>query len=249
MSEVVAATEGGGAAVVAAVDALRRSEIVVLPTDTVYGIAADAFSSAATDRLYRAKGYRRRQPLTVLVRSAKQVPALVARVPQAAERLMAAYWPGALTLVLPEQDGLAWDIGENEGTVSLRMPLDTTCLGVIREIGPIVVSSANRTGQPPARDVGAALEALGDEVAVYVDDGPRAEARPSTVVDLTRHEPLLIRDGDLPPDEVLAVARGELDPHASQDEDRSDPVTEPSGDPGPAEALGEPAEEADRGDG
>jgi L-threonylcarbamoyladenylate synthase len=213
-AEMVDATgEEREAALGRAVDALRGGGIVVLPTDTVYGIAADAFSPSATGRIFSAKLRPRRFPLPVLVRTPKQVPALVSHVPPEAERLMAAYWPGSLTIVLPEQDGLVWDIGDNEGTVALRMPLDPVCLDVIREVGPLAVTSANRSGQPPATDATTARDALGEEVSVYVDDGPRTDARPSTIVDLTRHEPLLIRDGDLPPDEVLAVARGALDPH------------------------------------
>lgn len=218
--ELVDATgEGREAALARAVEALRHGGIVVLPTDTVYGIAADAFSPSATGRIFSAKLRSRSYPLPVLVRTPKQVPALVSHVPPEAERLMAAYWPGSLTIVLPEQDGLVWDIGDNEGTVALRMPLDPVCLDVIREVGPIAATSANRSGQPPATDAAMARDALGEEISVYVDDGPRTDARPSTIVDLTRHEPLLIRDGDLPPDEVLAVARGDLDPHEPRGEE------------------------------
>lgn len=215
MSQLVdAGGDGREVAVAKAAAALRRGELVVLPTDTVYGVAADAFAPAATRRVFAAKRRSRRYPLPVLLRSQQQVPALVQRVPEAAERLMAAYWPGPLSIVVATQPGLVWDIGDNEDTVAIRMPLDTVTLDVIREIGPLAVTSANRSGQPPATSAAAARDQLGDEVAVYVDDGPRTEGSPSTIVDLTRSEPLLIRDGDLPPDEVLAVARGELDPDA-----------------------------------
>jgi L-threonylcarbamoyladenylate synthase len=144
----------------------------------------------------------------VLVRSTKQVPAIAADVPAAAERLMAAYWPGPLTIVMHAQPGLVWDLGDNEGTVAVRMPLDDVCLEVIREVGPLAVTAASLPGKPLPATVTAAQEAMGDAVAVYVDDGER-RARPSTIVDLTRWEPMLIRDGDLPPDEVMATARGE----------------------------------------
>jgi L-threonylcarbamoyladenylate synthase len=195
-------------AVTQTADALRRGELAVVPTDTVYGVAADAFSPAATARIFAAKQRSRRYPLPVLIHTPKQLPALVAAVPEEAERLMAAYWPGPLTLVLAVDDGLEWDIGDNDGTVAVRMPLDDVALDVIRAVGPLAVTSANRSGQPPASDAASARAALGDAVAVYLDDGPRTQATPSVIVDLTRGEPLLIRDGDLPSGEVLEVARG-----------------------------------------
>lgn len=199
-------------AIAQAAQALQAGEIVVLATDTVYGIAADAFQPKATRRIFEVKRRSRRFPLPVLVRSPKQLPGLVSALTEEAERLMAAYWPGPLTLVVPVAPGLSWDIGDNEGTVAVRMPLDDTTLEVIRAVGPLAVTSANRSGDPAAKDAATAKAALGNAVALYLDDGPRREQRPSTIVDLTRGEPLLIRDGDIPPDEVLAVARGELDP-------------------------------------
>lgn len=206
--EIVDAREDLDAAVAAAADALRRGDLVVLPTDTVYGVAGDAFSPTATTRIFAAKGRSRQFPLPVLVRSPKQVLGLVDGISEAAERLMAAYWPGPLTIVFRTAEGLNWDLGENQGTVALRMPLDDVTLAVIREVGPLAVTSANLSGQAAATGIAQAKMSLGPSVAVYVDDGPRTESRPSTIVDLTRSEPFLIRDGDLPPDEVLGVAKG-----------------------------------------
>lgn len=191
--------------------ALRRAELVVIPTDTVYGVAADAFSPAATRKLFAAKGRSRSYPLPVLVRTRDQVGALAAAVTPEADRLMDEYWPGPMTIVMHAQEGLVWDIGDNDGTVALRMPDDPIVLGVLGEIGPLAVTSANRSGEPPATDVEAAQDALGDVVSVYVDGGPRDDARPSTIVDLTRGEPLLLRDGDIPAAQILAIARGEGD--------------------------------------
>lgn len=206
---VDAAGDNRPKAVAQTAEVLRQGALAVVPTDTVYGVAADAFDPRATAAVFATKQRSRKHPLPILIHSPKQLPALVGAVPPAAERLMAAYWPGALTLVLPATPDLQWDIGDNEGTVAVRMPLDDVALDVIRQVGPLAVTSANRSGEPPATGVQEARMALGDNVAVYLDDGPRTDHRPSTIVDLTRAEPFLIRDGDLPPDEVMATARGD----------------------------------------
>ncbi len=206
---VDAAGDNRPEAVAQTAEALRQGQLAVIPTDTVYGVAADAFNPEATAAVFAAKQRSRKHPLPILIHSPKQLPGLVGAVPPAAERLMAAYWPGALTLVVPATPDLQWDIGDNEGTVAVRMPLDDVTLEVIRQVGPLAVTSANRSGEPPATGVQEARMALGGEVALYLDDGPRTDRRPSTIVDLTRAEPFLIRDGDLPPDEVMATARGE----------------------------------------
>ena len=236
MSDVVDATgEDRTEAVSAAVAALRAGDLVVLPTDTVYGVAADAFDREGTQKVFRAKHRSRSFPLPVLVRSPKQVVGLVTQVPEPAELLMAAYWPGPLTIVVPSDPNLTWDLGEDEGTVALRMPMDTVTLEIIREVGPIAVTSANRSGRPPARTVDEARQSLGESVAVYVDGGPRTDAAPSTIVDLTRREPHVLREGSVPGEQALAVARGELAPHevdlaadldpATPDDDLGDTTT------------------------
>lgn len=214
MSQTVDATgDDRSDAVAAAAEALRNGDLVVLPTDTVYGVAADAFSARGTNRIFEAKKRSRAFPLPVLVRSPKQVIGLVTRVPVEAERLMAAWWPGPLTLVVKSDPNLIWDLGDAAGTVALRMPLDDVTLDVIREVGPLAVTSANRSGHPPARTAAEARESLGDEVAVYVDGGERSDQAPSTIVDLTREELHVLRAGDLDRDLVLRVARGEVEPH------------------------------------
>lgn len=214
MTDLVDATgEDRTEAVRAAAAALRAGDLVVLPTDTVYGVAADAFDREGTAKVFRAKHRSRSFPLPVLVRSPKQVIGLVTTVPDAAERLMAAYWPGPLTIVVPSDPNLTWDLGDDEGTVALRMPMDEVTLQVIREVGPLAVTSANRSGQPPARTADEARQSLADAVAVYVDGGPRTDAAPSTIVDLTRAEPHVLREGSVSGEQALAVARGELEPH------------------------------------
>jgi L-threonylcarbamoyladenylate synthase len=191
---------------------LRAGELVVLPTDTVYGVAADAFNPQGTARVFAAKRRERTFPLPVLLRSPKQLLGLCTTVPETAERLMAAYWPGPLTMVLPSDPNLRWDLGKAEGTVAVRMPLDPVALDVIRAVGPLAVTSANRSGQPAATTAAEALEQLGEEVALYLDDGQRRELQPSTIVDLTRRLPRVLRAGVLDEEEILAVATGEIEP-------------------------------------
>lgn len=213
MSERIDTRTGDRAdAVRMAAEALRRGELVVVPTDTVYGVAADAFSAAGTQAIFDAKQRGRNLPLPVLVRSPKQVNGLVTHVSETVERLMAAYWPGPLTIVVTADPNLSWDLGDNDGAVALRMPLDDVCLDVIRAVGPLATTSANLSGHPPAADADAAWRHLGTTVSVYLDDGPRRTIRPSTIVDATRAAPAILRDGALPADEVLKVARGELGP-------------------------------------
>jgi tRNA threonylcarbamoyl adenosine modification protein (Sua5/YciO/YrdC/YwlC family) len=190
------------------VAALRRSELVVMPTDTVYGVIADAFNPKATTALRDAKGLAPTAPLTVLIRSPRQVSGLVSDIPEAADRLMAAYWPGPLTLVLPAADGLNWDVGTRT-EVALRMPTDDLLLEVIADIGPLVCSTAARPADELPHVVDDAVEALGDSVALYVDGGVR-DGRWSTIVDLTRDHAMVLREGAVPSDDVELVAAGRV---------------------------------------
>jgi tRNA threonylcarbamoyl adenosine modification protein (Sua5/YciO/YrdC/YwlC family) len=212
MSDVIDAAATHDEAVAAAAEALRAGDLVVVPTDTVYGVAADAFRPEATAKIFRAKRRSRAFPLPVLIRGPKQLLGLVTAVPETAERLMAAYWPGPLTIVVATDPNLSWDLGDAQGTVAVRMPLDDVTLEIIRAVGPLAVTSANLSGQPAARDVRMAQQSLQDQVAVYVDGGQRADDIPSTIVDLTRSTPHVLREGVVPADEALAVATGELAP-------------------------------------
>lgn len=181
----------------AAVAALRRGALAVLPTDTVYGVAADAFSPDAVGRLLEAKGRGRDMPTPVLVGSIRTVDGLADVVPQLARDLVDAHWPGPLTLVLRHAATLSWDLGETRGTVALRMPLDPVALAVLSETGPLAVSSANRSGLPPARDAAEAARQLGLAVEVYLDAGEVTDPIPSTILDLTADRPRLLRTGAL----------------------------------------------------
>jgi tRNA threonylcarbamoyl adenosine modification protein (Sua5/YciO/YrdC/YwlC family) len=183
------------AAVDAAARAITRGELVVIPTDTVYGIGADAFDAAAVKGLLDAKGRGREMPPPVLVSSAATLDALAVRVPEWARTLTEAFWPGALTLVCHQQASLQWDLGETRGTVAVRVPDHPVAIAVLERTGPLAVSSANRTGMPAATDADAAEEMLGDGVSVIVDSGPTPGADPSTIVDATSDTPRLLRLG------------------------------------------------------
>lgn len=165
--------------------AIGRGDLVVFPTDTVYGVAADAFNAAAVARLLAAKGRGRQQPPPVLVAGLTTLRALVAEVPEPVERLVEAFWPGGLTIVLPAQSSLSWDLGETRGTVAVRMPAHRLALELLEETGPLAVSSANLTGMAAGITAEDAQEMLRDSVAVYLSDGPSKTGVASTIVDAT----------------------------------------------------------------
>ncbi|MFG2369661.1 L-threonylcarbamoyladenylate synthase [Streptomyces mirabilis] len=186
--------------------AVRRGELVVLPTDTVYGIGADAFNREAVDRLLRAKGRGRAMPSPVLVASADALHDLIVDFPEQGWALVEAFWPGGLTLVARHQPSLDWDLGETHGTVAVRMPSHPVALELLAETGPMAVSSANLTGKPSPQDCDAAQGMLGDSVAVYLDGGPTAAAVASTIVDLTGPVPVLKRAGAISAERLRTVA-------------------------------------------
>ncbi|MGX7824682.1 L-threonylcarbamoyladenylate synthase [Actinokineospora sp. 24-640] len=187
----------------AAASAVRAGQLVVIPTDTVYGIGCDAFSADSVVSLLAAKGRGPDMPVGVLVGSWSTLDGLVLSVPPQARTLVEAFWPGDLSIVLPHAPSLAWDLGRTGGTVMLRMPLHPVALELLREVGPMAVSSANRTGQPAPNDAGKAREQLGESVSVYLDGGPCGDPVPSTIVDLTEDEPVVLREGAV---SVAAVA-------------------------------------------
>jgi L-threonylcarbamoyladenylate synthase len=165
--------------------AIGRGELVVLPTDTVYGVAADAFDPDAVTRLLAAKGRGRQSPPPVLVAGLTTLRALVAEVPEPVERLVEEFWPGGLTIVLPSQPSLTWDLGETHGTVAVRMPAHRIALELLEETGPLAVSSANLTGRAAAISGPDAQAMLGDSVAVYLDAGLSETGVASTIIDAT----------------------------------------------------------------
>ncbi len=192
-------------AVAQAAEVVRSGRLLVMPTDTVYGIGADAFDKVAVAMVLAAKHRSRDMPPPVLVPSPRTVDGLATDVPLYAKILMRAFWPGPLTLVLRAQGSLAWDLGKTNGTVALRMPQDSVALDVLSEVGPMAVTSANLTGQPAATTAHEAQEQLRGAVSIYLDDGPRHEQGASTIVDCTGEEPVVLRHGSLSADVLREV--------------------------------------------
>ncbi len=192
-------------AISAAARAVSAGSVVVLPTDTLYGIGADAFNPAAVTSLLAAKGRGRDMPVPVLVGSWNTIDGLLSSVPGPARDLIEAFWPGALTLVVEHAPSLAWDLGDARGTVAVRMPLHPVALELLAQTGPMAVSSANITSMPPAVTAQQAYEQLGESVSVYLDGGEAPAGQPSTIVDLTGPVPVLLRQGAVDVDQLREV--------------------------------------------
>ncbi len=204
--------EGRAEGVAKAVEAIRAGEIVVLPTDTVYGVGADAFSAEAVASLLAAKGRGREMPPPVLVPSVRTVDGLATDVPPWARDLIREFWPGPLTLVFKAQSSLMWDLGETNGTVALRMPQDDIALAVLSEVGPMAVTSANLTGHPAATTATDAASQLGAAVSVYLDGGPTTSTEVSTILDCTGEEYVVLRAGAVTVEQIEAVLETEEEP-------------------------------------
>jgi tRNA threonylcarbamoyl adenosine modification protein (Sua5/YciO/YrdC/YwlC family) len=201
--------------------AIGKGDLVVIPTDTVYGIAADAFQPEAVTRLLDAKGRGRSAPPPVLVPGIPTLDALAESVPDEVRALVEAFWPGGLTVILPARGSLAWDLGDTRGTVALRMPANAIALELMAETGPLAVSSANRTGKPAAMTAFDAEAALGDRVAVYLEGGRTGTDYPdavastgSTILDATAmHLPegklRIVRRGVISDEAIIAIVGAE----------------------------------------
>jgi L-threonylcarbamoyladenylate synthase len=196
--------------------AVGRGEVVVIPTDTVYGIAADAFNPEAVQRLLDAKGRGRDAPPPVLIPGQSTLDALADFVPDVVRRLVDEFWPGGLTVILVAQPSLVWDLGETRGTVALRMPANSYALELLAETGPLAVSSANKTGQPAAATAQEAVDQLGDSVDVFLDGGAAGGAA-STIVDASRVTEAggrvrIVREGAITRAQIQQLIGDELEP-------------------------------------
>lgn len=206
-------------AIGAAVAALRQGELVVIPTDTVYGIAADAFNPAAVARLLEAKGRARDTPPPVLIGSPGTMAALGRAIPAWVDALIDTWWPGPLTLIVWQQGSLQWDLGDTGGTVAVRVPADEQVCELLNQTGPLAVSSANVTGEPAATTAALADDMLGDRVSIIVDGGPSAGGVASTIVDCTGTAPRLLRAGPISKEQInraLAEFELEVEDHTSR---------------------------------
>ncbi|AND16860.1 L-threonylcarbamoyladenylate synthase [Rathayibacter tritici] len=227
--------------------AIGRGELVVIPTDTVYGVAANAFDAAAVQRLLDAKGRTRQSPPPVLIGDVAALDALAENVPEAVRDLAREFWPGGLTIVLHAQPSLVWDLGETRGTVALRMPDNPVTIELLAETGPLAVSSANRTGQPSATTAQEAFDQLGDSVDVYLDAGaagsqysgrPAGASESSTIVDATALSfeggtLRILRQGVVSAERIREVV-GDLLPDPQAQQSAPEPITTEPG----AEAAG-----------
>ena len=189
---------------------LAEGLLVVAPTDTCYGVLADAFQMDATQRLLDARGATRKRPLPVFIRNPRQLAGLVQHQSEQAERLMAAFWPGGLTLIFAANAGLAWDLGDTHGTVAVRMPDEPLLHELIAETGPLAGTAASTMGAPLPRTVEQARDLLGERVELYIDGGERPGTR-STIVDVSRGGAEVLRAGVVTADEVFAAVTGALD--------------------------------------
>jgi tRNA threonylcarbamoyl adenosine modification protein (Sua5/YciO/YrdC/YwlC family) len=194
------------AGITAAVTAVRSGGLVVLPTDTVYGIGADAFTPEAVSLLLAAKGRGRSMPPPVLVGSVRAASALTESLGAFGQDMIDEFWPGPLTLIFRASSTLKWDLGDTSGTVAVRMPLHPVALELLRRTGPLAVSSANKTGAAAATTAADAQEQLGEDVEVYLDGGTSPEGVPSTIVDLTGTTPRVLRAGAVTIDQLRKVA-------------------------------------------
>lgn len=188
-----------------AAEAVANGELVVLPTDTVYGIGADAFSPEAVARLLAAKGRGRQMPPPVLVGDPAVLDALAATVSAEVRDLIAAFWPGALTVIVEAMPTLAWDLGDTNGTVAVRMPNHPAALALLRRVGPMAVTSANLTGEPAAENAADAVAYFGENVASYLDAGPTPGPEASTIVDATGPVLRIVRQGVITEDQLREV--------------------------------------------
>lgn len=189
----------------AAADAVRAGRCVVLPTDTVYGIGCDAFNNDAVATLLATKHRGPDMPVPVLVGSWVTIQGLVREFTETAKTLVEAFWPGGLSIVVPEAPSLPWNLGDTRGTVLLRMPNQPLALELLQETGPMAVSSANISGNPPATTVAQARQQFGDAVGLYLDGGEAEVGKPSTIVDLSGPAPVILREGAISAERIGEV--------------------------------------------
>ena len=209
-----------------AVRQLAEGRLVVLPTDTVYGIAADAFTPRAVTALLTAKGRGRQMPPPVLIGDLRTLDGLATEIPAAVRDLVEEFWPGPLTIILRAHGSLRWDLGETHGTVALRMPDDEIALELLRRTGPLAVSSANRSGEQAALTCAEAAEQLGRSVKVYLDGGTAPGGVASTIVDATGEQLRIVREGALTAEELGSVVPELLPVHVPEvlEDEIDDPV-------------------------
>lgn len=189
-------------------EALASGQLVIFPTDTVYGLAARPDDAVATRKLFLAKGRSEDLAIPVLAGSVRDAHE-VGEFDERAE-LLAGAWPGKITLVLPRTaEALGWSLGGDGGTVGVRIPKHPLALALLARTGPLAVTSANRSGEPPLEDGDSLAAVFGDEVAVYLCQDAPLSGAPSTVIDLTGPEPVILRAGAFSATDIARFLDGE----------------------------------------
>lgn len=220
------------AALTDAAAAVCAGQCIVLPTDTVYGIGANAFDAAAVQGLLDAKERGRDMPPPVLIAEPSMLRAIAEEVPEGAQALAKALWPGALTLVVKAQDRGGMDLGETRGTIAVRVPDHEGARALLRRTGPLAVSSANVSGQPAGLTCEETVAQLGDRVAVYLDGGPVSGGVASTIVDFAAtSDGKVLRQGAISLETLQAHAPGVQgidEPVAEEPSDESEVEAEPT---------------------
>lgn len=208
----MALMEPDGAAIVAGAKALAAGRLVAFPTETVYGLGANALDPDAVAAIFAAKGRPTDHPLICHVASADALAPLVAEVTPAARALAGAFWPGPLTLVMPRSRAVPDAVTGGRDTVAVRVPAHPVALSLLRAFdGPVAAPSANRFGRPSPTSASDVADELGDAVAVILDGGPCEIGIESTVVDLTCDPPQVLRPGRISAEQVAQVLGGPVD--------------------------------------
>ena len=184
---------------------IRHGGLVAVPTDTLYGLAADPFSAAAVARVFQVKGRAAERALPLIAADAAQVDLHLGRLSPAGQRLAGRFWPGPLTLLLTAAPALAADVSGGTGKVGVRVPADPVARAICAEAGlPITATSANLSGAPATADPDQVELTLGDRIDLLIDTGTTPGGPPSTIVDVTTGEPVLVRAGAISWDDIQA---------------------------------------------
>lgn len=182
----------------AAVEALKRGDVIVFPTETLYGLGADTLNDAAVEKVFRLKGRDPRSPIPVLVADQEMLHTLVAKVPMTAQKLMDRYWPGPLTLVLPGRKNIPKPLCNPTGGVAVRISSQPNATLLVNGLGrPLTATSANPSGKEPARTLQVAKNYFADRVDVFVDGGTLTSKSGSTVVEVMEDSIKIIREGEI----------------------------------------------------
>ncbi len=201
--------EADKASIEKAAEILRAGELVGFPTETVYGLGANALNAEAVKKIFEAKGRPQDNPLIVHVSCVEEIPALVKHIPDAAKKLMEAFWPGPMTLVLPKADCIPNEVSAGLDTVGIRLPSCKAARDLIAAAGcPIAAPSANRSGRPSPTTAQHVFEDMDGRIPLILDGGPCAVGVESSVIDATGEVPIVLRPGGITPEMVEAVIGG-----------------------------------------